>query len=117
MESKPSWMPVEEGLRIELRMLTEAEFPDYAIALWELPDEFTRNPNLFTVETNAKEYVLAKNTDGEYHMVLLFDLVPDCARGHLEKSKLHRQRHIRGAETKTNTATVPHHLRPVRHVL
>jgi hypothetical protein len=101
MESKPSWMPVEEGLRIELRMLTEAEFPDYAIALWELPDEFTRNPNLFTVETNPKEYVLAKNTDGEYHMVLFFDLVPDCARGHLEKSKLHHQRHIRGAETKT----------------
>ena len=58
-------------------MLTEAEFPDYAIALWELPDEFARNPNPSRIETNAKEFILAKNTDGEYHMVLLFDLVPD----------------------------------------
>ena len=70
-------MPVEEGLRLDLRMLTEAEFPDYAIAIWELPDEFARSPKLFKVETNAKEFVLAKNTDGEYHMVLFFDLVPD----------------------------------------
>ncbi len=77
LRSKPKWMPVEEGLRLDLRMLTEAEFPDYAIALWELPDEFARSPKLFKVETNAKEFVLAKNTDGEYHMVLFFDLVPD----------------------------------------
>ena len=70
-------MPVEKGLRIELRMLTEAEFPDFAIALWELPDEFTGNPQPSRVETNANDFIIAKNTDGEYHLVLFFDLVPD----------------------------------------
>jgi hypothetical protein len=28
------------------------------------------------IETNASEFVLAKNTDGEYHLVLFFDLRP-----------------------------------------
>ena len=77
LRSKPKWMPAEEGYRIEMRMLTEAEFPDYAIALWELPDEFASHPDLFGVETNAKEFIIAKNTDDEYHLVLFFDLVPD----------------------------------------
>ena len=29
-----------------------------------------------TFETDAKECILAKNTDGEFHLVLVFDLRP-----------------------------------------
>jgi hypothetical protein len=31
-----------------------------------------------TIETTAKEHVLARNRDGEYHLILFFDLKP-CA--------------------------------------
>jgi len=61
----------ESGLTIKLGMETAAEFPDYAIALWGLPigDESR-------IETSARDFVLARNTDGEVHVVLYFDLKP-----------------------------------------
>ena len=52
-------------------------FNDYAITLWGLPDEFARNPDPARIKTNAKEFALAKKTNGEYHLVLIFDLKPD----------------------------------------
>jgi len=58
-------------LTITLRMLTEAEFPDYAVALWNVPPTDPAR-----IETNAKEIVRARNTDGETHLVLFFDLRP-----------------------------------------
>lgn len=61
---------------IKLRMRTTATFSDYAIALWGLPAEFNGDPS--RIETNAKEFVPAKNTDGEFHLVLFFDLEPDA---------------------------------------
>jgi hypothetical protein len=61
----------KSGLRIKLRMETDSEFPGYAIALWGLPiGDKSR------IETNAEDYVLARNTDGEVHIVLYFDLKP-----------------------------------------
>jgi hypothetical protein len=56
-------------------MITTAEFPNYAIIVWGLPDAFTGDAS--DVETNAREFVLAKNTDGERHLVLIFDLKPN----------------------------------------
>ena len=48
-----------------------AEFPNYAIACWNRPiGSATR------VETRERDFVLAKNTDGESHVVLFFDLRP-----------------------------------------
>jgi hypothetical protein len=70
------WQASEAGLTLKLKMDTEASQPDYAIALWGLPEEFTRNPDPARLETNAKETTLAWNTAGEYHLVLGFDLAP-----------------------------------------
>lgn len=63
------------GLPIRLKMQTRAHFKDYAIALWNVPKVLAEHPD--RIETNAKEYVLAKNTDDEIHMVLFFDLEPN----------------------------------------
>ena len=49
-----------------------AEFQDYAIALWGLPMSWKADAS--RVDTNAKEFVLAKNTEGEKHLILFFDL-------------------------------------------
>ncbi len=70
---RSSWSG-EHGATIRLKMLTRAEFPDYAIVLWGVPS----GPRLRRemVRTNAKEFVVAKNVEGEYHIVLFFDLVP-----------------------------------------
>lgn len=56
-----------------LTMQTDAEFPDYAIALWDLPSDF--NPAA-AIETTASDHILAKNTEGEHHLILFFDLRP-----------------------------------------
>ena len=68
------WTRNDRGLTINLKMRTEAEFDDYAIALWAVPAKFTGDVS--SVETNAKECILARNTDGEFHLVLVFDLRP-----------------------------------------
>jgi len=73
----PTWRKDEKGLTIEMKMLTKAEFKDYAITLWGLPDEFAQDPDPSRIKTNAKEFALAKNTSGEYHLILIFDLKPD----------------------------------------
>jgi hypothetical protein len=57
-----------------LRLVTDTEFDDYAIALWEIPTAYVSDRS--RVETNAKDAVLTKNKDGEFHMVLFFDLRP-----------------------------------------
>ena len=56
-------------------MQTEATINDYAIALWDVPAVGDRLP---VVETKAKDAIVARNTDGEVHLVLFFDLKPDC---------------------------------------
>ena len=72
----PSKWSSDGGLPIRLKMLTTASFKDYAIALWDVPRALAENPA--RVETNAKEFLLARNTDGEFHLVLFFDLEPDA---------------------------------------
>ncbi len=74
--TRPRWRQSDEGLTTRLIMRTEATFPNYAIALWGLPAEFA--PDSWRIETDAQEYILARNTDGEHHLVLLFDLEPNA---------------------------------------
>jgi hypothetical protein len=56
-------------------MKTTAVFNDYAIALWDVPAVYDDAPPV--VATNAKEAIVARNTRGEVHLVLCFDLAPD----------------------------------------
>jgi len=53
-------------------MITNAEFSGYAVILWDVP---TRSDHP-VVTTDANEWVVARNTDGETHLVLFFDLKP-----------------------------------------
>ncbi|MBA4387258.1 MAG: hypothetical protein C0404_04710 [Verrucomicrobia bacterium] len=64
----------EAGLTIKLTMKTQASFPGYAILLWGLPLDYNTPPE--NIVTTAQSYTLAKNGDGETHMVLYFDLKP-----------------------------------------
>ena len=57
------------------KVIFKGEFKSFAIALWGLPTESKLDPSM--IDTNASEFVLARNTDGEYHLVLFFDLRPD----------------------------------------
>ena len=66
----------ETGLTIKLTMKTQVSFPGYAIALWGLPVDYRADPKDIT--TTAQSYTLARNTEGETHMVLWFDLKPDA---------------------------------------
>jgi len=67
------WVRDGRTLSTTLTMDTQAQFADYAIALWDLPDDFDPDG---PIETNAREHILAKNTEGEHHLVLVFDLKP-----------------------------------------
>ena len=69
------WKHTNHGIIMNIRMVTEATFPDYAIAIWDLPSEFQGAPA--NIQTNAKECIVVWNRDGEYHLVLVFDLKPD----------------------------------------
>ncbi|MEI6425507.1 MAG: hypothetical protein WCP55_25065, partial [Lentisphaerota bacterium] len=66
----------DTGLAIKLKMKTTASFPGYAIALWCLPIDYKTPPE--DISTTAQSYTLIKNTDGETHMVLYFDLRPNA---------------------------------------
>jgi hypothetical protein len=66
----------DAGLTIKLQMKTQASFPGYAIALWGLPIDYKTDPD--DISTTAQSYTLAKNVDGETHMILYFDLAPDA---------------------------------------
>ena len=73
---RPRWRATDQGLSTRLTLRTEATFPNYAIALWGLSEVF--DPALWEIETDAKESILARNTDGEHHLVLVFDLEPEA---------------------------------------
>jgi hypothetical protein len=66
----------DTGLEITLTMKTKASMPGYAIALWNLPVKYGADPG--DIQSTAQSYTLVKNTDGETHMVLYFDLKPDA---------------------------------------
>ena len=57
---------------MHLKISSPTEFPDYALCLWGVPAPFSADRA--TVETNAKDFIPVKNTAGEFHLVLMFDL-------------------------------------------
>ena len=71
---RSGWQHSTEGWTIDLAMSTDASFRDYAIALWDLPSDFSGDPR--GIETNAAETIIAWNDKGELHLVLVFDLEP-----------------------------------------
>ena len=56
-------------------MRTQSAFNDYAVALWGVPAPFSRDRS--RVQTNAKDFILARNIGDEFHLILVFDLRPD----------------------------------------
>ena len=68
----PMWSRSVDGLSTELSVTSAAAFPNYALALWGLPGDY--EPAGWRIETNADRHLLARNTNGEHHLVLLFDL-------------------------------------------
>ena len=69
------WTESPDGLTITLKMHTSARFPDYAIALWGVPAAYS--PERSRIVTNARDFILARNSGGEFHLILLFDLAPE----------------------------------------
>ena len=69
----PTRVEAERRRAVDRAAVTsEAAFPGYALALWGLPDDY--EPAGWRIETNADRHLLARNTNGEHHLVLLFDL-------------------------------------------
>lgn len=64
-------------LTVELSLTSDATFEDYALAVWDLPTAYVSDRS--RIETNAKDFVLAKNKDSGFHMVLFFDLCPQTS--------------------------------------
>ena len=65
----------EAGAKTQtLTMQTSASFDDYAVTMWGLP--VPRGAEAPRVGTNAKDAILARNREGEWHVVLVFDLRP-----------------------------------------
>ena len=68
----PKWRQDGDGLSTELSVASATAFPAYALALWDLPNDY--DPSTWRIETTAESHLLAGNTNGEQHLVLLFDL-------------------------------------------
>ena len=73
---RSAWTRTGDTRSIRLRMRTQASFPNYAICLWGLPVPLTADRS--RIATNAKDFIAVKNTSGESHLVLVFDLKPDA---------------------------------------
>jgi hypothetical protein len=73
---RSEWTRSGDGQSIRLRMRTQATFPDYAICLWGIPAPVPADRSRIT--TNAKDFIVARNTEGESHVVLVLDLKPDA---------------------------------------
>jgi hypothetical protein len=69
-----STMASRDRYEIVFELTAPARFPDYLLAIWEIPREF-RNCR---VETNAREFIWLDNTDGDCRGLVRFDLEPKC---------------------------------------
>jgi hypothetical protein len=70
---RSGWIRDGDRLTMRLHITSPAEFPNYALCLWAIPAPFSADRT--RVDTTAKDFILVKNTAGEFHLVLLFDLV------------------------------------------
>jgi hypothetical protein len=71
---RSEWVRRDGRLTMTLTMRTDAAMEDYCVALWDVP--VGNRPG--DIESNAKEVIVARNTIGETHLVLRFDLRPDA---------------------------------------
>jgi hypothetical protein len=71
---RSGWQDEADAKSQTFTLRTSASFDDYAIAVWDLPVD--PGPQRPLVETNAREAILARNRDGHWHVVLVFDLRP-----------------------------------------
>lgn len=69
---RSGWVRDGNRLTMRLHITSPAEFPNYALCLWAVPAPFSADR--IRIETTAKDFNLVKNTAGEFHVVLLFDL-------------------------------------------
>ena len=59
-----------DSFELRYSIAADCEFPGYKLAVWDIPREFaTCQP-----ETNAGEFLLVRNTEGNYRGILIFDL-------------------------------------------
>lgn len=63
------------SFKVTYRISGGTPFPDYKLAIWDIPREFAGCP----ATTNAKEFVLVENADGDYRGLLVFDLKPEMS--------------------------------------
>lgn len=66
------WVRDGASLTMHLTISSPVELPDYALCLWGVPAPFSADRS--AVQTDAKDFILVKNTAGEFHLVLVFDL-------------------------------------------
>ncbi|GEM_PF-990953 len=64
------------GLTLTLAMKTEATFPGYALALWNVPVAYESAPA--DIDTGGLPFTLVRNTADETHLVVEFDLKPNA---------------------------------------
>jgi hypothetical protein len=69
----PRWTRSDQGLTLRLEIQSPTAFPDCAIAVWGIPDEIDRD----TISApGTKELIVVGNTEGEHHLIVVFDLEP-----------------------------------------
>jgi hypothetical protein len=71
---RSDWIEDQRGWTMRLALTSAAEFPDFGICLWGLPEKAA--PAAERIRTTARAFTLARNTAGESHLVLWFDLKP-----------------------------------------
>lgn len=72
--ARPRWERQGGDMVLRLALHTDARFDDYAVAVWDLPRPIRKSA---LKATNAKECLTVRNTDGEVHAVVFFDLRPN----------------------------------------
>jgi len=63
----------EKSFEVRFRITEGREFPNYKIAVWNIP----RKSAKYQPQTNAKEFMLVENQEGDYRGILVFDLKPE----------------------------------------
>jgi len=65
----------ENSFELRYHIKGSSTFTDYKLAVWDVPREFAH----CHFKTNAKEFILVENSDGDYRGVLVIDLKPEMS--------------------------------------
>jgi len=72
---RSEWVWEGRDLTMTLKIKGEREVKDLPVCLWGIPAKWEQD--LSKIQTNAKEIIPVKNTDGEFHLVLFLDIKPE----------------------------------------